>query len=379
MASVYCPKRGRASSSPLLVRGALNPAAALSRDLDVRGRGHFHPFGLTPYPSVRRLLPNHYLDLADFACRRHWPDRNGMAAGEDEVEQTLTSFARKLRDNVGAMVEAFPIQMSLTAGRDSRTLLAAARPYASGVAFFTTAIPDPAARLDCRVAGELARRCALHHRVLPWREPQTAELESWQQRVGHCVAGRTWRSVRTLKQLDPRRVLLPGTCAEVGRAYYWRRDDLHCEGLDPEEAVSRLGLPRAPALVEAAEAWLSELPAWRRADILDLLYLEQRLGCWAGPAQYGHASAARVTPLADRRPFSLMFDLPRAYRYRQRLPDDLIRILWPDLRRLPFNRKPGLRGAAGEVRRRASTGLRRIPGGRAARAWLGRAVGRGGD
>lgn len=363
---VYAPSQGRVGASLRLVRNAAAPEDPLEGVLDVRGRGQFYPFGLTPDRAVGRLLPNHFLELSDFSCHRHWP-RDGAMAGEGQgnPESTVVSLARKLRDNVGAMAEAFPLQMSLTAGRDSRTLLAAARPYAREVMFFTTAIPDAVAQLDCHVAEALAGRFSLSHRILPWQAPEPDELEAWQRRVGHCVAGRTWHSVRTLRQLDPDRVFLPGTCAEVGRAYYWRRADLERDGLGPDEALARLGLPRSPILVEAARGWLAELPASRRTEILDLLYLEQRLGCWAGPAQLGHLQATRVMPFADRRVFSLMFRLPPDYRYRQRLPRDLIRVLWPDLDRLPFNREPGVRGAVGEARRRVVSRLARVPGSRA--------------
>jgi hypothetical protein len=108
-------------------------------------------------------------------------------------------------------------------------------------------------------------------------------------------------------------------------------------------------------------AWQAGLPAGLTAStLLGLVYLEQRLGCWASPLLYGTAPfALHLTPFCHREVFDLMLRLPASYRAQKRLPDDLIAASWPELGRVPFNEYPqGLRrwtdpgGSPGRLLRR---------------------------
>ena len=87
------------------------------------------------------------------------------------------------------------------------------------------------------------------------------------------------------------------------------------------------------------------MPVDNTFSLLDLLYLEQRLGCWGGPSGYGHvAGRCRLFPLMHRAVFDAMLQLPFEYRAAQRLAHDLINSRWPELLRLPFNTPTGRRG-----------------------------------
>ena len=69
---------------------------------------------------------------------------------------------------IGAVVATRPVEMALTAGRDSRMLLACSRPWLDQISFYTLAYPDPSARLDCDIARRLATRERLNHTITPW-------------------------------------------------------------------------------------------------------------------------------------------------------------------------------------------------------------------
>ena len=90
---------------------------------------------------------------------------------------------------------------------------------------------------------------------------------------------------------------------------------------------------------------LSVLTSLAIAIILDLTYIEQRLGCWGGPQHYGHphSSALRLFPFCHRKIFELMLKLPYEYRQKQELTIDIIRQEWPELLSLPFNSFTGIR------------------------------------
>ncbi|MDJ0688503.1 MAG: hypothetical protein QNJ41_08330 [Xenococcaceae cyanobacterium MO_188.B32] len=132
-----------------------------------------------------------------------------------------------------------------------------------------------------------------------------------------------------------------------------KKSDLTSDAISTEEIVARLGFPAHPKLVEAAGCWISQLPLANPLDILDFLYIEQRLECWAGPNHYGHTNNIRIVPLSDREIFSLMLQLPADYRFRQQLATDLIKQLWPELLSIPFNKDTRIREAAKWVKNKS--------------------------
>jgi hypothetical protein len=74
---------------------------------------------------------------------------------------------------------------------------------------------------------------------------------------------------------------------ETGRAFYWSVREP--EEVRPEDLLRRCEAPVIPATLEAAQRWLDTLPAFMRnspGDILDLAYVEQRLGCWEANSRY---------------------------------------------------------------------------------------------
>jgi hypothetical protein len=112
-----------------------------------------------------------------------------------------------------------------------------------------------------------------------------------------------------------------------------------------------------PAVVEVAEAWLEGLPPGfraRAADVLDLAYVEQRLGCWQAPSTYLFPGRRYVSnPMAEAFAIETMLRLPESYRASGMLQRDMVAYGWPELLAVPFNEPTGwlrLRREAGRAR-----------------------------
>jgi len=101
-----------------------------------------YPVGLTPRHQVKRLLPNHYLDLANWEAKRFWPQ--GELA-EGDAETAVGAIVDILKRQLGAIFAQDSVQLSLTAGGDSRVLLACARKYAQEMELYTVEIPGDVA------------------------------------------------------------------------------------------------------------------------------------------------------------------------------------------------------------------------------------------
>jgi hypothetical protein len=149
--------------------------------------------------------------------------------------------------------------------------------------------------------------------------------------------------MRTLMQLEPNRAYLPGLVAELARGYYWHlafdlpdRDDRECLS---KALLKFMNAPVDQYTVARMTHWIAGLPDVDLWTLLDLFYLEQRLGCWGGVVSYAYADMVRFEswPLNSRRLVALMLSLPVEYKAAARMNDDVIRIRWPELADIPYN------------------------------------------
>lgn len=311
----------------------------LERLMDIPARDRWYPFGLTQRRDVRRLVPNFRLDLSTWQATRHYPAR---PPAPETVERAAATIIEEVRRTAAAFASAWGLVASLTAGRDSRMLLACLRPYLDDVYLFTREGYAGSAPLDCAIAPRIAREHGLQHDIVARADADEPALEAWQDRAGHCVAGAVWRCARMDAEIRPEHSLAPGMAGEVARAYYWKPSDTPNTQLSPEELVQRLHLPAHPTLTSAAAEWLATLPPLDAFGILDLLYLEQRIGCWASPQVYGPLrSAPTVFLLSHRRIIEAMLGLPPAVKRKSQVADEIIRQAWPELLSVPFNQYVG--------------------------------------
>jgi hypothetical protein len=120
-----------------------------------------------------------------------------------------------------------------------------------------------------------------------------------------------------------------------------------------------MGLPPHPRGVAAVERWLKnlrnyvgELPTLL---ILDLAYLEIRMGCWGFALSYTNSDPTDIHPLIGRDNFAAMLSLPPEWRRMQNgtnlMIQSVIRQGWPELLDLPIGRYGDFRDRVGFVRR----------------------------
>lgn len=351
LAAVYSSTQEMAGSTTSVFPGGDESGSTATRDpsrdalaasLAIPERDHWYPFGLTNRRDVQRLLPNHYLDLQLWESHRHWPKSGEISrvACRAPVVDALVSRVQTLLEH---LVASSSVTMSLTAGRDSRMLAACARPLIDRVQFVTTDYHDRAGRMDRKTASSLARRFGLKHRMVPWRDAGADELDLWPYRTGYALAGRTWEAARTARLEGTRGFSVTGHGGEVGRAFYWREGDLQRDAATVEELVKRLHLPVVDEIVAKGQEWIDQLPADGLPTLLDFLYLEQRMGCWASSMFYGHVAATSTIMPFNRRSIVRDFlSLPPVFRWNGGLTKAVISRRWPEMLDVPFNRFVGL-------------------------------------
>lgn len=384
LAAVYAPEEETVASTGLLIPVSSHTPFERHWILatDIPYRSAMYPVGLTPRRGVERLLPNHVLDLGSWRMRRTWPAASYVQ--DIDPREVTPRVQRNVRRTLEAVRSAVPLQMPLTAGIDSRLLLACARDMLDDTLFFTADLGDENGWQDVAAARHIAARFGLRHRVFPWKRARRADRRAWAVRTGGETGEiRGWRSSRTLGMQEAGRASITGFVGELARSYWWQRFTPHTV-VTPDFILGRCVAPRLPEFQRRAEQWLAGLPPLNAIAVAEVLYLEQRGACWAGVVEYGELgdSALRLPPLGQASLVRDLLRLPEAYRRARRVHLDIIESAWPELLDFPFNQEypvpHGLRrmfrarqaiaqrtSRAGQIWRRATRD----------RAWLARRLG----
>jgi hypothetical protein len=119
---------------------------------------------------------------------RHWPGEEFSAA--TDLGEAAEEIAQITGRQIEAVAREYPTYLPLTAGVDSRMLLACARPISQGISLYTIRIPDLSAETDCVIAKRIASRLNLRHEVVEMLEPKEVDLLRWVYRTSYEVADR---------------------------------------------------------------------------------------------------------------------------------------------------------------------------------------------
>lgn len=289
--------------------------------------------GLTAQEGVERLLANHFLDLHGFGAHRHWPSRL------PEYCDTASPIVRKIGEEIGLASRAFTTMRSsvfaLTGGFETRALLACNHALASQSPFATVEVPG--GKRDIHIAQRVAKQAQLDHRILPVKTATEAQKAHWTKLAGHSLTGMNRLYFPSADPLAGK-ILIGGLGGEVGRGFLWRPQMASVESYDPTRLVDLLKLPRHPLLLEMVAKWRAGVPhgldAWQ---LLDLAYVELRMGPWAFAQAYANPVKLDLHPMISRRQFTRMWTLSPQFRQDGGLMRGLVEQFWPELMEIPVN------------------------------------------
>jgi hypothetical protein len=133
---VYCPSLETVASTVTVVprEGDTDELTDLARVVGIP-KDSMYPLQYTPRRNVWRLIPNHLLDLRRWHVARHWP--KAVIPPADDVTHAADEVIERVRLHLTALLAQRPVLLRLTAGRDSRMLLACARPWINRITTFT--------------------------------------------------------------------------------------------------------------------------------------------------------------------------------------------------------------------------------------------------
>ncbi|GAB4388031.1 MAG: hypothetical protein Kow0025_04970 [Thermodesulfovibrionales bacterium] len=296
----------------------------------------------TPYREIRNLLPNHYLDLRKGKAVRFWP-----AAGcvtPLSVDESIRLCTPILENSIGAATQRFDLKMGISAGGDSRKTLAAARGVKDRIYYFTHT-PTQLSMLtnDVEIPARLLPRLGLEHHKLGMRRMCEEFRKYYESSATWAREGRGNISYTLLQQFGPDSAVLNSNISEVAQCVYW----LPKAKINGETLAVISGLNH-PFAVREFQKWVDGArPACMEAriNILDLFFLEQRMGRWA-TAAFSEYDIAHETfnPYNNRRLHCLMLGVGERHRKNRRWDVIIkhIKHMWPEVLVEPINPPDGI-------------------------------------
>ncbi|MDP9035638.1 MAG: hypothetical protein M3O50_12605 [Myxococcota bacterium] len=308
------------------------------------------PGDRTPFSGAKLLLPNHYIDLACGTVRRHWPRENLVTLPLDEA---ITRCLPLLRGLMASARRRFDMSVAMTAGWDSRLVLAATREMARDMVYFTGIFWNMSAgHRDARAPCRLLSSLGLENHLIPCqRQPPPEFLEVFRRNV--VTAHRAYAPVAA-GMLDTRiagRVCTKGDVAEIVKCYL-RVEDSAGSSITARTLASLAEMGEHPFAIDAFDEWLADAHPFN-VHVLDLFCWEQLMGSQEAMIQAECDLVQEAfSPLNCREILVTMLSVEEKYR---RPPSyilfrKLIEELWPETLREPINDE-AQRGAKSFVRR----------------------------
>ncbi len=298
---------------------------------------YWMPGDTSLYGGVSALLPNHWLALDTGVVRRFWPV--GPLEPIDP-QDALAECLRLLRGQIDSARRRFPLAVPMTAGWDSRLMLALCRDQAPDLYAFTLTYPNlPAGSRDVAVPAALLRKLGIPHHIIPYPKSIDAAFRAIFRRNNASANTAYCGDIQALHASYPAdRVCVTGDVAEVVKCFFVRKRPPGSE-ITAEELAEIAGLGSHPFAVAAFGRWL-ENAGNPPVGLPDLFCWEQMAGRWQAKvrAEYDMVQES-FSPLNNLRLLAIMLALPAEWRQPPefKLFAALIEALWPDVLCEPIN------------------------------------------
>ena len=328
------------------------------------GANYFWPGAGTSFLGVRRLLPNHLLDLDSGTTRRFWPRGPvrplARAEAADICVRTLTGI-------MSSAAARFPLALAMTAGFDSRLLLAASREHAHRMSYYTFKRPHMTRRSgDLRVPAALLRDHGLSHQVI--EVPQLSDSD-----VARAIYS-TFPQFHQLKADEATAMTLSppvpagdwvtvnGNVVEVGRLSE-NRQLYRGLPVTPENLARNAGMAGSEVAAREFASWyddVREVAAASGVNPWDLFYWEHKMGGWLATlrAEFDVVEDG-VSPFNSRALIETLLGVEESLRSAPDYPffRGLVERMWPELLERPIN-PPGIKAMMKERVRSLTTSPR---------------------
>ncbi len=295
----------------------------------------------TIYQGCHHLLPNWYLALNSNKAIRFFPNNRLSRKPQAEIVKTATTI---LRGSLIAMAKRMPLALPITAGWDSRILLAASRDLSGDIEYYIDRMGIlPENHPDIRIPKILTSKLGLNFDIKnSYLDPPGWFVDRLTANVSSARVLPKTRMIYSKYLNRESGVNITGNGGEIARNFFDKKGRLSSDQIAPEDLPSFFGYKNIDYVEQELEKWVEEIMVSGISNyhILDLLYWEQRMGNWC--TQYlaeNDIAGEKFSPFNCRLLITTLLSAPRELRVAPHylLYQDLIREMWPEVLSVPFN------------------------------------------
>jgi len=291
------------------------------------------------YKEIKHLLPNHYLNLISGEVKRHWPNKPLEATDFNDCVEESSRF---LINTMQAIAKRFRLSLALTAGRDSRLILASSKKIAEQIHYFTgiywTCNKNSP---DIVIPAKLLSQLNLKHQAIHCPKkmsPSFTKIYNANVTPAHEVYGTIAQGFYA--KLPQDRVMLKGNAIPIvkGAFHSYRQNDR----ITPSVFAQIMKVSDSVFALNSTLEWLNGAQnSIYNIDIMDLFQWEIQEGNWQAMSQleWDLVTKEIFVPYNNRYLITLMLGVEKTQRIEPeyRLHEALIRKMWPELLELPIN------------------------------------------
>lgn len=300
-------------------------------------------FGHSSDRYVKKLIPNHFLDLKTFAQDRFWPKpEHRFVAEADEAPAIIAEIATRLRSHTTAWVSEFDCVLPVTGGRDSRILLASAETVLPQIKQFCGHRFHNASKRDAKngkqIVASLGFDYVNHYRV----NVSLGMMRDMRLKMGWSGAREELQASASIENYPEDHLILRGNILELLRANQYRADKLE----RPMSLLHAIRRTRVSPVSDRThimqwqdiyEGWFATLPANAARVPYDFGFIEMLLPNSQGPYFTAFHRTPFLNPFNDRRLIELAIRIPAKIRFSGDAVLEIINTLKPELLKFPFS------------------------------------------
>ncbi|MBB3071652.1 hypothetical protein FHS14_004661 [Paenibacillus baekrokdamisoli] len=307
----------------------------------------------SPYKGINHLIPNHYLDLNRVTVHRYWPYENLKPLA---IKEAVVEAAALLRGSVESIAQRYKVMIPVTAGWESRSLLAASKNIKNKVYYYIGKhehLSDESQ--DVRVPAKLLKRLGLEYHVDECKEEMDESFKNIYNR-NVTMARHLPKSLiiyRHYKHTQDR-INICGICSEIAKKCVYTHH--YARHITPEllAKVFKYKNMEYPTAIYAR--WLEQtedIAKRSKINIFDLFYWEMRMGNWGAMyAAEQDIAVEEFCPFNNRKLLTILLSVPEKYRIPPNftLYREIVKSLWEQTLIEPVN-PPTLKSLAKRVYR----------------------------
>lgn len=290
----------------------------------------------TYFMGIKHLLPNHYFDIKKCEVRRYWPNE---AIKRLDFEDALSKSCSFLQGGIKALAKRHALMLAVTAGTDSRTLLAATKGIQDRIYYFVNDEELGARHPDVLIPKKMFESIGVPFHIHD--VPKEVD-ENFREIFLNNTFFASERILPTIYNIyykgHPEKVNILGI-GEIGRTRFGKEP----KNLDSYRISYKMRHKKDRYALRQSERILAELlPVGRRfnLNVLTLLYWEHWLGNW-GTIGNSESDIAieEINPCDSHKLYEILLGIDNNYtKYHNPIIfKEMIRRMWPELMKWPIN------------------------------------------